>query len=146
MAYSVALGLHGKVKYVDPRGYGRCTCRNSRSYVDVPSLVDIQVGVIEVRLLLSAFHLHSGVAFARMLCVVCLSPTLYNVNAKPVNILVAWLRRKEILDVEQRRITTAPASALLGPGLDLDSTDRVCFLRRADLRNNGRLLALSQVS
>lgn len=64
MAYSVALGLHGKVKNVDPRGYGRCTGRNSRSYVDVPPLVDIQVGVIEGRLLLSAFHLHSGVAFA----------------------------------------------------------------------------------
>jgi len=79
MAYSVA--LHG-VKNVDPCGYGRCTGRNSRSYVDVPSLVDIQVGVIEGRLLLSAFHFHSGVAFARMLFVICLRSTLYNVNAR----------------------------------------------------------------
>lgn len=90
--------------------------------------MDIQVGVIKGMLLLSAFHLHSGAAFARMLCAVCLRSILYNVNAKLVNILAAWLRRKEILDVEQRRITTAPTSALLGPGVGQDSTDRVCFL------------------
>jgi hypothetical protein len=73
--------------------------------------VDIQVGVIEERLLLSAFHLHSSVAFAQMLCVVCLRSKLYNVNAKLV-------LRKETFDVDQRRITTAPTSALLGLGLD----------------------------